>query len=396
MSSPGPLADVRVIDLAIARAGPTCVRALADLGADVIQVWHPHHGDLSGSDSLNLHRNKRSILLDLKVDGGREVLLDLVGGADVLVENFRPGVKQRLDIAYETLAAVNPRLIYASLSGYGQDGPHAERPCLDQIAQGVGGLMSVTGPPGSGPWRAGIAVSDVAAGHLLAQGVLAALYARERSGRGQWVQTSLLEAMIAFMDFQAARWLIDGEVPGQAGNDHPTVAPMGTYRTADGWLNLAPSLGWERFAGAIGAPGLVNDPRFADAASRARNREALRTEIEACLGRRPTADWVESINAAGTPCGPVLSMDEVFADPQVEHLGMAAPVEHPEAGALRVVRHPVGLSETPASVRRAAPAPGGDTRAVLRELGYSQARIEALLEQGATAERSGAGGWGRR
>jgi len=393
MEQPGPLAGLKVIDLAIARAGPTCVRALSDMGADVIQVWHPHHGDLRGSDSLNLHRGKRSILVDLKREAGREVLLRLVRDADVLVENFRAGVKRRLRIDWETLRAHNPRLVYASISGFGQDGPYAERPGVDQIAQGLGGLMSVTGPPGSGPWRAGIAISDTAAGTLLAQGVLAALFARERSGRGQWVHTSLLEAMIGFMDFQATRWLIDREVPGQAGNDHPTVFPMGTFRTADAWINLAPALAWERFAEAIGDAALRSDPRFATPEARTQNRELLRERVERALRELPTGVWVERLNAAGIPAGPVLAMDGVFADPQVRHLQMTARVEHAVDGSLDLLRHPVGFSETPAQVQGAAPVPGADTRAVLEELGYSTAEIDALVAAGAVATKSSGRGW---
>jgi crotonobetainyl-CoA:carnitine CoA-transferase CaiB-like acyl-CoA transferase len=392
----GPLAGVRVIDLTIARAGPTCVRALGDLGADVIQLWHPHHGDLGGSDALNLHRGKRSILVDLKTEAGREVLLRLSDASDVLVENFRPDVKRRLRIGPDRLRERNPRLIYASLSGYGQDGPYANRPCVDQIAQGMGGLMSVTGPPGDGPWRAGIAISDTAAGTLLTQGVLAALYARERTGEGQWVRTSLLEAMIAFMDFQAARWLIDRDVPSSVGNDHPTVFPMGTFRTGDGWLNLAPALNWEAFARALDAPELLDDPRFSTADGRSSHREALREAIERRLAERPTDAWVERINDAGIPCGPVLRLDEVFADPQVQHLQMAARVQHETAGSIEVIRHPVSLDETPVRVRGAAPLPGADTLDVLRELAYSDAEIEALISTGAAAKRSQASEWGTR
>jgi crotonobetainyl-CoA:carnitine CoA-transferase CaiB-like acyl-CoA transferase len=321
------------------------------------------------------------------------VLLRLVRGADVLVENFRAGVKRRLRIDWETLRDVNPRLVYASISGFGQDGPYAERPGVDQIAQGLGGLMSVTGPPGSGPWRAGIAISDTASGVLLAQGVLAALWARERTGRGQWVHTSLLEAMIAFMDFQAARWLIDRDVPGQAGNDHPTVFPMGTYRSADGWINLAPSLGWDRFAAALGAEELSSDPRFATPEQRSRNRDALRAVVEAHLAGRPSAEWVERMNAAGIPCGPVLAMDEVFADPQVRHLHMAERVEHPLDGPLDLVRNPLRFSESGSQLRAAAPVPGSHTREVLGELGYADSEIEALLASGAASLRSTGRSW---
>jgi crotonobetainyl-CoA:carnitine CoA-transferase CaiB-like acyl-CoA transferase len=392
-SAPGPLAGLRVVDLAHARAGPTCVRQLADMGADVIQVGSPERADLSGSDMHNLHRGKRSILLDLKSEGGQRVLRALVARADVLVENFRAPVKHRLGIDYETLRALNPRLVYASVSGFGQDGPYAERPGVDQIAQGMGGLMSVTGPPGSGPWRAGIAISDTASGTLLTQGVLAALLVRERTGRGQWVHTSLLEAMIGFMDFQMTRWLIDRVVPGQAGNHHPTVFPMGTYRAADGWLNLAPSMDWAQFARALDAPELLEDARFASAPERARHRDALGSAIEARLAARPVREWVEILSAAGIPAGPVLRVDEVFADPQVQHLEMTAVVEHAVDGPVELVRHPVQFSETPARVRGAAPVPGAHTREVLEELGYAPAEIEGLIASGAAATRSRARPW---
>ena len=238
----GPLAGIRVLDLTRARAGPTCVRQLTDLGAEAIALQSPLGGGAFsslGADGANLHRNKRSVAVDLTTDGGRAVFFRLVERADVVVENFRPGVKYRLGIEPDAVWAVNHRVVYASISGFGQSGPYADRPGVDQIAQGLGGLMSVTGPPGSGPWRVGIAVSDTAAGTLLTQGVLAALIARDRTGRGQWVHTSLLEAMVSFMDFQATRWLIDGEVPGQEGNQHPTMVPMGAYPTADGYLNVS-------------------------------------------------------------------------------------------------------------------------------------------------------------
>jgi crotonobetainyl-CoA:carnitine CoA-transferase CaiB-like acyl-CoA transferase len=389
----GPLEGTRVLDLTIARAGPTCVRQLADLGADVIRVAHPRRGDLGGSDAQNLHRNKRSLLLDLKTEPGREVLLRLVDRADVLVENFRSHVKRRLRIDYPVLAERNPRLVYASISGFGQDGPYATRAGVDQIAQGLGGLMSVTGPPGGGPWRAGIAISDTAAGTFLTQGVLAALLARERSGRGQWVHTSLLEAMINFMDFQAVRWLTDGVVPPQSGNDHPTLFPMGTFRAQDGWINIAPALDWEGFARAIEAGELLEDPRFADVAARYRNRDALRDALEARLATRTVSEWVEIVNAAGIPCGPVLTLDQVFADPQVQHLGLTQTVTHAHDGPVTLLRLPLTFSSTPASIRSAAPIPGAHTRAILGECGYAKDEIDELVRCGAAADRSEAPGW---
>jgi crotonobetainyl-CoA:carnitine CoA-transferase CaiB-like acyl-CoA transferase len=386
----GPLEGTRVLDLTIARAGPTCVRQLADLGAEVIRIAHPRRGDLGGSDAQNLHRNKRSLLLDLKTEPGREAFLRLVDRADVLVENFRSDVKRRLRIDYAVLAQRNPRLVYASISGFGQDGPYATRAGVDQIAQGLGGLMSVTGPPGDGPWRAGIAISDTAAGTFLTQGVLAALLARERSGRGQWV---LLEAMINFMDFQAVRWLTDGVVPPQSGNDHPTLFPMGTFRAADGWINIAPALDWEGFARAIEAGELLEDPRFADVGARYRNREALRDAVEAKLAARTVSEWVEIVNAAGIPCGPVLALDQVFADPQVRHLGVAQTLTHASDGPVTLLRLPLNFSSTPASIRSAAPIPGADTREILAECGYGEAEIEGLVRCGAAADSSEAPGW---
>ena len=382
---PGALAGLRVVDLTHARAGPTCVRQLADMGADVIQVRGPARADLGGSDAWNLHRGKRSVMIDLKHAEGIEVFYALVERADVLVENFRADVKRRLRIDYETLAARNPRLIYASISGFGQAGPYAGRPGLDQVAQGMGGLMSVTGPPGTGPWRTGIAISDTASGTFLTQGVLAALLHRERTGRGQWVHTSLLEAMVNFMDFQAARFLVDGVVPGQAGNDHPTLFPMGTFATKDGAINIAVLSGWERFIQAIGAPELADDPRFAEFAERVRNREPLRELVEAKLREKTSREWVEILSEADLPCGPILGLDEVFADPQVEALALTRRVVHEREGEMALLRHPVTFSETPTGVSEPPPVTGRHTREVLGELGYGESELEALEAAGAIA-----------
>lgn len=383
----GPLSHITVLDLSQARAGPTCVRQLADMGAQVIQISRPGSDAESrflNSDHQNLHRNKRSIIIDLQRDEGRAVFYRLVRDADVVVENFRPDVKYRLKIDYETLRTINPRIIYASNSGFGQDGPYRQRGGVDQITQGLSGLMSITGPPGGGFWRVGIPISDLAAGLFLAQGILVALIAREKTGRGQWVHTSLLEAMIAMLDFQATRWLIDGEVPQQAGNDHPTGFPMGVFATADGQINIAGFGGrlWEAFARAIGAEELLADPRFQDSRSRARHREELRALCEAKLKARTSAEWIEILNEAGVPAGPILTIDQTFADPQVQHLNMVRQVQHPLWGPLNIVRSPVNLSETPPSVRTAAPLPGADTEAILAEHGFSPNEIAALIEAG--------------
>ncbi len=377
---PGALAGIRVIDLTIARAGPTCVRQLADLGAEVIRISAPNRIDLRGSDSHNLHRNKRSMVLDLKREGGRLILNRLVEESDVFVENFRSDVKHRLGVDYATLSALNPRLVYASLSGFGQDGPYARRPALDQIIQGMSGLMSVTGPPGGGPWRAGIAISDTAAGTFLAQGVLAALYSRERTGRGQWVHTSLFEALVNFMDFQAARWLVEAEVPLQAGNDHPTLFPMGLFPTLDGSINIAVLSEWTRFLDVIGAPEFSGDPRFADFQARLHNKEALRDVVEGRLKQRTTAEWLELFTAAEIVCGPVLSVDETFSDPQADFLQLTRKVRHAKDGELELLRHPVTLTETPTGIRTPPPLPGADTRAILSEYGYTEAQIQDFLD----------------
>ncbi len=386
-----PLADLTVIDLTVARAGPTCVRQLADWGASVVRVEYPAEGSASGvvgesrhgPDFQNLHRNKRSLGLDLKRPEAHDVLLRLVDRADVLVENMRPAVKDRLGFGWDEVHARNPRLVYGSLSGFGQDGPYRERGGVDQIAQGMGGLMSVTGLPGGPPVRAGIPLSDLAAGLYLAIGILVALHERERTGAGRWVQTSLLEAMVAMMDFQAARWTIGHEVPPQEGNHHPTLVPMGCFRSADGYLNVAGPSGrlLVRLCEAIGLPDLPGDPRFDSAAKRFERRAELNDLIAERLLARTTADWVDALSAAGVPCGPVYGMDEVFADPQVRHLGLCEPVEHPSLGRLDLVRNAVRLMDPDPvgpSVRTPSPDPGEHTAEILTELGYSPSDIESL------------------
>ena len=381
----GALGRFTVIDLTRVRAGPTCVRQLADFGAEVIKVELPPELDASegmggardGSDFQNLQRNKRSLTLNLKAPEGRAILERLVSRADVLVENFRPDVKDKLGIGYERMREVNPRLVYASISGFGQDGPYAKRPGFDQIAQGMGGLMSVTGLPGQGPVRAGIPVADLCAGLFAALGILSALHEREVSGEGQWVTTSLLEAQIFMLDFQAARYLMGGKVPGQAGNSHPTSIPTGVFDTADGSINIATTGSeiWRRFCAAIGGGHLLDDADYRTAADRSRNRDALNARINTLLRGQTTAHWLEALNAAGVPCGPIYSIDAMFADPQVRHLGIAQAVTKPDGTTLSLVGQPVTLSRTPASLRQAAPDAGEHSDAILEGLGYSATDI---------------------
>ena len=388
-----PLADLVVIDLTVARAGPTCVRQFADWGANVVRVEPPGAGGSvglvrRGSDDQNLHRNKRSLALDLKTAGGAEVLGRLIDRADVLVENMRPSVKQRLGFDYESVHARNPRLVYGSISGFGQDGPYGDRGGVDQIAQGMGGLMSVTGMPGGPPVRTGIPVSDLSAGLYLAVGILVALHERDRTGVGRWVTTSLLESMVAMLDFQASRWTMSGEVAEPQGNDHPTLVPMGCFASSDGHVNIAGPSGrlLTSLCEAIGLPDLPDDHRFSSMAARVEHREELNAIIGARLATRTTAEWVEVLNAAGVPCGPVNRIDEVFADPQVQHLGLAAPVVHRALGDITVVRNAVDMGLDEPTVRTAAPDPGEHTVEILAELGYTDDDIAALRAAGAISE----------
>ena len=385
-----PLSHIRVVDLCRARSGPTCVRQLSEMGAQVIKVEMPGDedddvGGRHGFDFQNLHPNKRSITLNLKTDQGREVLLRLVRDADVLTENFRPGVKHRLGIDYATLSKLNPRLVYASISGFGQEGPYSGRAGLDQIAQGLSGFMTVNGFPGQGPLRAGLPIADLTAGLMAAYGVVVALVERERSGRGQWVHTSLLQAMIRLMDLQAARYLVDGEVPGQAGNYHPVGVPTGVFKCRDGSLIIQAAGGrlYQRLCHVLEAPELIDDPRFATADERRRHREEMTEELERRLVTRDMADWQEQLNEAGVPAGPILNVEQCFADPQVQTLPTSRTVESPVRGTIRLSGHGVNLERTPPSIRSAAPERGEHTDQVLRELEYSDAEIAALRQAGA-------------
>ena len=381
----------RVIDLTQVRAGPTACRQLADWGADVIQVQMPEHmrgddtlGGQDGSDYQYTHRNKRSITLNLKEPEGIRVLKQLIAGAEVVVENFRPDVKFRLGIDYDSLKADNPGLVYASISGFGQTGPLAGRPGFDQIAQGMGGLMSVTGEPGQAPMRVGIPIADLCAGIFAAQGILVALLEREKSGQGQWLHTSLLEAMGYMMDFQTSRWLIDGDVATQAGNFHPTSIPTGVYKARDGYLNIAVfgSKIWERFCDILGAPHWVTDERYQDKRGRSVNRDSLNAEINRLLAAQDRAYWIERLNAGGVACGLINNLQEVFEEPQIQHLGMVKDVVSSRQGAQKMIGQPMQLERTPSTIARAAPRRGEHTEEVLGELGLGAGELARMKSEG--------------
>jgi crotonobetainyl-CoA:carnitine CoA-transferase CaiB-like acyl-CoA transferase len=385
-----PLSRFKVLDLTRVRAGPTCVRQLADWGADVIKIELPPDGkeglggDRDNSDFQNLHRNKRSLTLNLKAEEGREIFHKLVEHADVVVENYRPDVKNRLGADYETLSKINERIILVSISGFGQDGPYGNRAGFDQIAQGMGGLMSITGAPGEGPMRVGIPVADLCAGMFAAQGTMLALLEREVSGKGQWVRTSLLEAMVQMLDFQAARFLKEGEVPGQAGNDHPTNIPTGVFPTADGHINIAVagSVMFERCCNALGHPEWDSDELFSTSSARSENRAHMNAVISEVTKTNTSEHWIELLNGVGCPAGPINTMDQVFADPQVQHLNMAVEVDHPRLGKFGVVNQAIKMSRTPSAVRTATPEQGEHTDSVLMDLGYNDSTIASFHENG--------------
>jgi crotonobetainyl-CoA:carnitine CoA-transferase CaiB-like acyl-CoA transferase len=390
-----PLTGYKVLDLTIARAGPTAVRLLADWGADVVRIeptveTGPNSslsGPNEGSDQQNLHRNKRGLALNLKHPAGAAVFKRMVAKSDIVVENFRSDVKQRLGIEYEDLKKENPGIILASISGFGQTGPYQHRPGVDQIVQGSSGLMSVTGAPGQGPMRAGIAVSDTSAGMFLGQGILLALLHRMKTGEGQWVHTSLLEAMLSKLDFQGSRYTMEGEIAEQEGNFHPTLAPMGMYSASDGYVNLAASSGkmWTNFCDTLDAQYLLDNPQYANGRDRYENREQLNREVNELCQKFSMTELVEKLNAVGVPCGPINNIGEAFEDEQVKHLRMVKPAQHDLRGDLSLVRSPINLSLFPESDRFlcAGPGPGQHSVEVLREFGLDRQEVDELVQLGA-------------
>lgn len=388
----GPLSRFTVLDLTRVRSGPTCVRQLADWGANVIKIEAPEAIDASsgmggarnGPDFQNLHRNKRGITLNLKDPNGVALFNKLVETADVVVENFRPDVKNRLGINYESLKAINKGIVLGSISGFGQDGPYERRPGFDQIAQGMGGLMSITGLPGQGPVRVGIPVADLTSGIFCSLGIMIALLERDETGVGQWVQSSLLQSQIAMLDFQAARWLVKQEVAGQAGNNHPTSIPTGVFKTSDGHINIAASgdAMWTRLCDKLGADEMRDNPNYATGELRSSNRNAVNSAIEAFTLTKTSAEWIESLAGAGVPCGPIYSIDQVFADPQVQHLGMEHPVDHPELGKINLVGQAIKLSGHESRKGIPTPERGQHTNEVLADLGLSSDEIQSLSDGG--------------
>jgi len=382
------LAEYTVLDLTRVRSGPTCIRQLADWGANVIKIEDPESdkvglgGPRSGSDFQNLHRNKRSITLNLKSKGGHEVFMALAARADVIVENYRPDVKARLGIDYAAVSKINPRIVYASISGFGQDGPLAERPGFDQIAQGMGGLMSITGEPGRGPMRVGIPIADLTAGIFAAQGVLLAIIDRQRTGKGQWVQSSLLQAQLFMLDFQAARWLMDQEVPGQAGNNHPTSIPTGVFVTTDGYINLAVAgqAMWLKLKELLGDARL-DHPDFADGKGRSKHRDRVNSILNEITGKKSSDAWIAIFNEAGIPAGEINTIDKAFESPQVKHLGIARNVVSQERGPTQMVGQPIVMSGAVSNIPTPPPLMGQHTDEVLTEAGYSAAEIAALKQR---------------
>ncbi len=385
------LSHIRVLDLTRVRSGPTAVRQLGDWGADVIKIEQPASLEADGAlgagrntaDWQNLQRNRRSLTLNLKDPEGKALFMKLAKTADVVVENFRPDVKDRLGIDYESLKAQNPKIILASISGFGQTGPYAKRPGFDQIAQGMGGLMSITGDPDGGPMRVGIPIADLTTGLFCALGIMTALIEREKSGEGQWLHTSLLQSQAFMLDFQAARWLMQGEVAPQVGNEHPTSIPTNRYLTKDGAVNIAVAGNdtWLRLCKALERPDWAEDEGFDTNAKRRERRDELNAGIAAIIGKKTSAEWVETLTEAGVPCGPIYKIDEMFDDPQVQHLGIAQPLSTEPFGDTQAMGQPVNLTRTPSNLVGSPPTRGQHTQEILQELGISAEECASLQDK---------------
>ena len=384
----GPLSRFTVLDLTRVRSGPTAVRQFADWGANVIKIEAPEAVDTgkgmggarNGPDFQSIHRNKRSITLNLKETEARNIFMKMVETADVVIENFRPDVKNRLGISYEDLKKVNKKIVLLSISGFGQDGPYERRPGFDQIAQGMGGLMSITGLPDQGPVRVGIPIADLTAGMYGAMGVMIALLERETSGEGQWVQTSLLQAMVSMLDFQAARYLVKGEVAGQAGNNHPTSIPTGVFKTADGHINIAAAGDqmWDRICKVLEDKELADNADFSSGELRSKNRDAVNAALEKHTVKYNSEELITMLNDSGVPCGPINTIDKVFDDPQVKHLNLRHPVESKTLGKMDILAQAVNFSRFEPKTGMATPERGEHTDDVLKEYGFSDEDIAAF------------------
>jgi formyl-CoA transferase len=381
------LSRLTVIDLSHVRAGPVAVRQLGDWGANVIKIERPGDpGDFAGrheADFQHKHRNKRGIALDLKKPEGVAVLMKMVAQADIVVENYRPDVKKRLGIDYESMRKVNPRIIYCSISAFGQDGPYKDRPGVDQIIQGLAGFMSINGEAGRGPMRAGIPLSDIAAGLFGALGILVALYEREQSGEGQWVQTSLLESQTFMLDLQAVRYLVENTIPKQSGNGHPTGVATNAYKTTDGYINIAPlPAHWDRLCRAIGREDLINHPDYKTKEQRRGKRKEIDDLITSITSEVDSATMLARLDAADVPAGRINTIDQVFDDPQMKHLAMTQTVDSPKLGTITLMGQPVRLSRTPSKLTRACPEFAQHTDELLAEFGYGADDIKRLRADG--------------
>ena len=388
------LEGIKVLDLSRALAGPYCTMMLADMGAEVIKLEMPGRGDDSRSWGppfvegesayfMSINRNKKSITLNMKSDKSTEIIHKLIKQSDVLVENFRPGAMERLGLGYERVKEMNPRIIYCSISGFGQDGPYRMLPGFDQVLQGMGGLMSITGELGGPPIKVGVAIADISGGMFASNGILVALYNREKTGKGQMVDVSLLDSQVAWLTYRAGAYFASGEIPQPMGSGHPVIVPYQAFKAKDVFINIAVGNDqlWERFCKAVGLENVMNDPKFATNAKRVENREEIVKIISDLIVTRDGEEWLKILTDAGIPCGPIYTVDKIFADPQVLHREMVKELDHPKAGKIKVTGIPIKLSDTPGEVETAPPVLGQHTQEVLTELGYSDQDLEKLKQE---------------